>query len=177
MSPNLQRAFDDIELQREELLSRLRPLSQEKLTSAPAGKWSILRILSHLITGERTGLDYVSKKILGVDHAGDTGIYEDLKMQMLVVSQRLRFLKYKAPRFIEERTIVYKNIDEAENEWKQLRNEWKALLERIPEKHVRRKIFRHVIAGRLNVEHGIRFFGEHVIHHKPQIDALTKAPG
>ncbi|HMD80597.1 MAG TPA: DinB family protein, partial [Anaerolineales bacterium] len=159
MNPKLQRAFDDIERQREELLVRLRTLSRDRLTSAPQGKWSIIRILSHLITGERTGLEYVNKKILGIDTAGDTGLYEEFKMQVLVLSQRLPFLKYKAPKLIEERTKVFDTLEEVESEWIQLRKEWKAFLERIPDKHVKRKIFKHVVAGRLNVEHGLRFFG------------------
>jgi len=169
MSPKLQRAFDDIERQREELLVRLRSLPKDKLTSAPEGKWSILKILSHLITGERTGLEYVNKKVLGIDRAGDTGIFDEVKMLVLILSQRLPFVKYKAPRFIEERTKVLSTLEDVEHEWNQLRREWKAFLERIPDKHVNRKIFKHVVAGRLNVEHGLRFFGEHVTHHMPQI--------
>lgn len=175
MNQKLQQAFDDLELQREQLLSGLRRVPPESLTSSPPGKWSILRILSHLITGERTGLEYVRKKILGIDSAGDTGIYEELKMKILVVSQRLRFLKYKAPRLIEERTVVYGSLDEVDKQWSLLRNEWRTLLDKIPDNKVNRKIFRHVVAGRLNLVHGLRFFGEHVIHHKPQIDALIKA--
>ena len=177
MNKKLQTTFESVESQRLDLLSRLRSLKEEDLNWSPAGKWSILHIVSHLVTSERTALDYVRKKILGVERAGDSGAYEALKMFILVASQRLPLLKYKAPRFIEERTIVFHDIDDAKNAWDTVRAEWKVFLDEIPDRFVRRNIFRHVVAGRLNIEQGTRFFREHVIHHKPQIEALIRRAG
>jgi hypothetical protein len=175
MNARLERTFGEIEKQRGQMLSGLQGLPAQRLSWSPPGKWSILRILSHLITGERTGLEYVRKKILGVQSVENTGPLESFKMSILVLSQRFRFLKYKAPKLIEDRTVVYSDLDSVEREWDTLREDWRSFLENIPEEHVNKKIFRHVVAGRLNVEQGLRFFAEHVAHHKPQIEALLKA--
>jgi hypothetical protein len=174
MHGKLQKTFDSLEQQRAGLLTELKPLSVEILTSAPAGKWSIVYILSHLITGERTGLDYVRKKMLGIDATHDAGLFEEFKMMGLVMSQRLPFLKFKVPKLIEERTVVYTDLATIEKEWDVLRRDWAKMLENIPDQHVNRMIFRHVVAGRLNIDQGLRFFGEHIIHHKPQIQRLIQ---
>jgi hypothetical protein len=174
MHARLQKTFDSLEQQRAGLLNELRPLSAEILTSAPADKWSIIYILSHLITGERTGLEYVRKKMLGIDGTPDAGLFEEFKMIGLVISQRLPFLKFKVPKLIEERTVVYPDLATIEKEWDVLRRDWAKILENIPDQHVNRKIFRHVVAGRLNINQGLRFFGEHIIHHKPQIQRLIQ---
>jgi hypothetical protein len=174
MNSKLQATFDSLEQQRAGLLNLIRPLPARALTSSPAGKWSIIHILSHLITGERTGLEYVRKKMLGIDATRDAGPYEEFKMIGLVISQRLPFLKYKVPKLIEERTVVYSELATLEKEWDALRKEWGQLLASLPDHHVNRKIFRHVVAGRLSVEQGMRFFGEHILHHRPQIDKLIR---
>jgi hypothetical protein len=175
MNERLGHTFSGIEKQRAQLLSALRDQPEQRLHWSPPGKWSILRILSHLIAGERTGLEYVRKKILGVQTVGDSGPFESFKMSILVLSQRLPLLKYKAPRLIEDRTVVLRDLASVEREWSALREEWRSFLENIPEQHVNKKIFRHVVAGRLNIEQGLRFFAEHVTHHRPQIDALLKS--
>jgi hypothetical protein len=175
MNPKLHFTFEKIERQRSELLAGLRNAPSVRLASSPQGKWSILHILSHLMAGERTGLEYVRKKLLGVDSVGESGPYEEFKFAILVVSQRLPFLKYKAPKVVVDRTVIYNDLDNVAQQWDRLRGEWKAFLEEIPDRHVNRKIFRHVVAGRMNVDHGLRFFAEHVTHHMPQIEALLKA--
>jgi uncharacterized damage-inducible protein DinB len=174
MNRKLQSTFDLVEQQRAELLVRLQPLTREELNWSPPGKWSILRIMSHLVTAERTALEYVRKKNLGVAEARDSGIPETIKMFLLVISQRMPMLKFKAPQLIEDRTIEYKDLTEAIKEWDAVRAEWNVFLDAIPDQYVRRKIFRHVVAGRLNIEQGVLFFREHIIHHKPQVEALIR---
>jgi hypothetical protein len=172
MNGKLQTAFAALESQRLELMSRLKGLTPDDLTWSPPGKWSIIHIVSHMMTGERMALEYVRKKILGVESVGDSGLYERFKVIALVVSQRLPFLKFKAPQLIVERTVVYEDLDKVDKEWSALRHDWKTFLDAVPERYARRNIFRHVVAGRLNLEQGMRFLSEHIIHHMPQIDRL-----
>lgn len=169
MNKKLQATFDDLELQRMQLLKEVGALSHDALTTAPAGKWSILRILSHIVAAELSGLEYVRKKVLGVKGSGDSGSWEEIKLGIFKLSQRLPMLKYKAPKAIEDRTVVYNDLKTVELEWGKLRAEWRSFLEALPEEYGNRKIFRHVIGGRFNVQQGLSIFREHIGHHLPQI--------
>jgi hypothetical protein len=169
MNAKFQFAFDALEQQRTSLLDGIRMLPADVLNAAPAGKWSALRILSHIIAAEGTGLSYVRKKMLGVKDTTEAGLWESFKLGVFRVSQRLPMLKYKVPRVIEERTVVHHDLATIELEWKKVRAEWRTLLESVPDEYVNRKIFRHVVGGRFTLDQGLVIFGEHLRHHVPQI--------
>jgi len=74
LDKKLKHYFAQLEQQKNNLLNELSSLSVEKLNSAPAGKWSITQIVAHLITVERLSIQYMQKKIQGIEQAGDAGI-------------------------------------------------------------------------------------------------------
>lgn len=172
MDQKLRSTFELLEAQRVELMSGIRGLPEDRLTQHPPGKWHVMKILAHLVAGERSGLLYVRKKILGAATTRDSGWWESAKMLMLIISQRLPGLKYKAPGIIEEKTKSYSSLAELEADWSAVRNEWFAFLEALPDTYANRKIFKHAFAGKLNLRQGLLFFREHIIHHRPQIDRL-----
>lgn len=174
MHPELQRAYDKIERQRNELLKELYQVPASILNEAPNGKWSVNQILSHLITGEKMMVSYVSKKMLGIDETKDSGWFEALKMLILVISQRTPGLRFKAPGVVVEQTKDYQDLDKLKEQWETTRLELYELLSRVPDNMVKRKIYRHPVAGRLNVLQGTQFIQEHVIHHLPQIRRLIR---
>src|SRR6266850_2373658 len=89
MNSRLQSLFDSIETQRRSLLSSLKELPSEKLNHHLPNKWSINQIIAHLISSEQLSVRYISKKMLGIDQTTDTGVYEELKMILLQISQRV----------------------------------------------------------------------------------------
>jgi uncharacterized damage-inducible protein DinB len=171
VNSSLKKKFDLLEVQRKTLLHSLQSQSAEKLSQQPAGKWSINQVIAHLITAERLSLAYLKKKIQAVDEVEDTGLIEELKMIALIISQRLPF-KFKAPKMVVENTPQPKGISQLELEWEQVRNELKSLLETIKDHQINRKIYNHVVAGKLNIKQTLIFFSEHIIHHQPQINRL-----
>lgn len=174
MNAKLQKTFDRLELQRHQLLSDVGAMSHEEFSTAPPGKWTVNQILAHLIAGEQLTLTYMQKKILGVKDAADSGLYEEVKMLMLKISQRMPGLKFKAPHVVKEHTKVYDSFQALVEDWNRLRSEWRQFLDDLPDEYVNRKIYKHVIAGRLNAHHSLIFAGEHIVHHWPQIIALQK---
>jgi uncharacterized damage-inducible protein DinB len=173
MNTSLQKLFNEIELQRNKTIDSIRHLSEAELSrSLTPGKWSISQILSHLITAERMSLHYIQKKIQGVEQTRDSGLWEEIKIILLAISQRLPALKFKAPQRVIESTTIYGDLNRITQEWELVRNELCALLEKIPDDYINRKIYRHVRAGYLNVRHALIFFREHVTHHTPQIKNL-----
>jgi hypothetical protein len=169
----LQELFLEIETQRHSLLLPLKDLSSEKLNHHAPGKWSINQIIAHLITAENLSLRYLNKKILGIETVRNTGIAEELKMILLIISQRLP-LKFKAPKMMLNQTLEEADINKLIDDWNKTRSDLKTLLDRIEDHHIKRKIYRHVVVGMLNIQHTLKFIGEHVGHHTPQIKKLTR---
>jgi hypothetical protein len=168
MNSRLQSLYDSIETQRQSLLSLVKQLPSEKLNHHPQNKWSINEIIAHLISAEDLSVKYIDKKMLGIDQTADTGFLEELKMILLQVSQRLP-LKFKAPKRVVENTHNEQDIHNLIEQWDRVRNDLKLTLEKIEDHQIKRGIYRHVRVGMINIQHAVKFFGEHVIHHAPQI--------
>ena len=171
MNRRLKKIFDRLELQREFILSKVTEMPAEKYYYAPPHTWSVSLILTHLVVSERVSLMYLKKKVLGIEKAKNSGIFEFIKMRLLIASQRLP-LKYKAPKFIIDHMSEALTIEEVVRQWKQLREDLRKFYETIPEKYARRKIFRHPFAGKFDLIQGMEFYYEHVRHHWPQIKRL-----
>jgi uncharacterized damage-inducible protein DinB len=175
VNPLLRQLFNKIENQRKQVLTLVSSLSNEQLLASPApGKWSVSQIISHLIMTERLSVNYMKKKIQGIEQTADSGLLEESKMVLLKISQRLPGLKFRAPKYVQENTVLYDNLETLKMEWDKTRAEFQEFLEKIEDRHLDRKIYKHVAVGYLNVKHAVQFFGEHVTHHTPQIKKLVK---
>jgi hypothetical protein len=168
MNSRLQSLFDSIEVQRHALLLSLKDLPAEKLNHQVSNKWSINQIVAHLISAEHLSVKYIEKKILGIEQIGDTGVIAEMKMLLLQASQRIP-LKYKAPKKVVENTLAETDINKLIEQWDAVRIDLKNLLEKIGDSQIKRAIYRHVRVGLINIQHAVKFFGEHVHHHTPQI--------
>jgi hypothetical protein len=172
MHADLQQLFKQIENQRNDLLSEIEKLTPEQYHLSKNGKWSIAQILTHLLTSEKLSFGYMKKKSLGIDSAGDSGFIEDLRYLFLKVSQRISFMKYRAPKIVVDNTPPAMSLPEVKKEWGAIREDLRIFLERMEEKNIRKKIYKHPVAGRLNVKQAIGFLSEHLNHHLPQIKRL-----
>lgn len=161
-----------MESQRHALLNSVRHLAKEKLNHQVKGKWSINQIVAHLITAERLSLNYLQKKVNAIHEAENSTIWEEVKMALLVASQRLPGLKFKAPRVVVENTPSDVDLNSLQKEWETLRKDLRDFLDKIPDGQEKKLIYKHVRAGRLNTLHALRFFREHIVHHAPQIKKL-----
>lgn len=173
MSPELQALMDKLEAQRNGIIAEFRAVPKDRFNHSPKpGKWSAAQILSHLISAERLTVAYMKKKAQGIATAPSSGWWEEMKMAVLIVSQRLPGLKFTAPRYVVQNTSPYDDLASIESAWSQIRSDLHSLLETIPLTQVDRKIYKHPIAGYLNVRHALIFLREHIIHHTPQLHRL-----
>lgn len=173
MNTTLLKRFDTLETQRKKLLGLIAACSNEELNAHPEGKWSIAQILSHLIASEHLSIKYLNKKILGIKEAPDTGVMEELKIIILIISQRLP-LKFRAPKVLAENTTVYQTKEELGEAWEKTRGELKEVLTRFNEDQLKRKVYKHPVAGMLNIKQAIQVLQEHINHHTPQIKNLLQ---
>ncbi|HEY5690077.1 MAG TPA: DinB family protein [Cyclobacteriaceae bacterium] len=173
MDKTLAKQFDKLEKQRHQLLDKVRQFPAVFNQKPNANKWSVHEILAHLITAEKLSVQYIEKKQQGIDTAGNTGMIEELKMGILRISQRLP-LRFTAPKLVVAATHSYSSIEDLTADWNNVRENLKHVLEQIQENQLKKKIYKHIIVGRLNIVHAIKFLQEHVAHHWPQVIRLLK---
>ncbi|MBL7865184.1 MAG: DinB family protein, partial [Cyclobacteriaceae bacterium] len=90
MHPQLVHLVDRIESQREAILSSFQSMTPEQFNRTPStGKWSAAEILSHIIAAEKLSVMYMQKKVQGIRQAKSSGLWEEIKITILVISQRL----------------------------------------------------------------------------------------
>jgi uncharacterized damage-inducible protein DinB len=170
MNQKLLRIFERAEADRKAILDIIKNLPEDKFSHRPVNKWSISQIIAHIILAERFSLQYMKKKSLGIDSVGKSGLWEDLKFFILKISQRIP-MKYKAPKVLGESPQPLSRED-AVRQWLQVRNELHAFISTLDNQHVKKKIYKHPVSGRLNVMQAVSFFREHANHHLPQIKRL-----
>jgi len=177
MNIKLQRLYDQLEAERKKLLAQVELLPEEKFNRQPSpGKWSLAQVLSHLVAAEQGSTGYMKKKSLGIEQVDNSGVLESIKLGLLVVSQRLPFLKFKAPKVLVDHTPQFQSAESIIRQWDKVRTDLKIFLEKLEDKNIRKKIYKHPIAGRLDVVQAITFYREHIIHHSPQIKRLLHQP-
>jgi hypothetical protein len=168
----LQYQFDQLEKETQSLLGMIKTVSNDKLNASPSKqRWSISQISAHLITAENASLNYMKKKNLGVEKLRNSSWLESVKIVLLKFSQRLPF-KYKAPKYVAENTPQLITYQEIEKAWTDVRDELRKFLESIEEKNIRKKIYKHPVAGYLDATQALIFFREHIYHHAPQVRRL-----
>jgi hypothetical protein len=169
----LEREFEKLEAQRGELLAKAGATTEMVLTTKPDGKWSVLEILTHIITAEQLSQAYLRKKMQGIESLPEAGFSSWLRSGLLTVSQRLP-LKYKAPRRVVENTPEGLPLDEIRKRWDSSRQEYRELLEGFTAATVSKAVYKHPRAGYLNVLQMITFYRDHIVHHRPQILSRLK---
>lgn len=177
MDTQVAQEFDKIEQQRKEVLADAGKLSEAQQTFKPTpDSWCILEVFDHLMTSERNGLRYSSKKVLGDPKTfQNKGLVSKLRLILLKVSLGLP-IKFKAPPAAEIKPRDNYDYAEIKGEWDALRGDWKDFLEKLDEQNLNKLIFMHAVAGRMSITEGLAFFYEHVDHHKKQIERIKAHP-
>jgi len=177
MHPALQSLFEQIENRRESILNSFRSLTEAQLNQRPRNdQWSAAEVLSHLVSAEKLSVAYMQKKAQNLPNLDRTGPWEEIKMGMLIISQRMPGLKFKAPKRVVESTTLLTSLSEIEAVWKAVREDLRRLLESLPPAEHDRKVYRHPAVGYLNSRQALIFLREHLIHHAPQLRSLLKQP-
>jgi hypothetical protein len=160
--------FNQLEVQRASLLAQLKSVNALRLNDRNKGKWNISEVVGHVVQAERLSTAYMVKKINAINEVSNTNFWNEVMLGIFILSQRLP-LKYKAPASLGIRPPSYPDLEHLQTDWDAARQSLKQFLETVPDAGIHKKIYRHPVMGRCSVVHALKFFREHLIHHKPQI--------
>lgn len=174
MNTQIEKQFKQLEQERSNLFNELKNYSDEVINKKPSpDKWSVAEVIAHLITAEEMSLKYLSKKIQDTSKEKPEGFKH--KYRWLLVQIVFNFnIKFKAPEIVEPK-MGYQSLANLETKWSDIRNQTLQLLQKLSDDEVNKTLWKHAIAGKLNLHHMVRFFGVHYNRHKKQIERTLTA--
>ena len=174
MNAQLEKQFNQIEEQRKDLFNELKGFSDELLNKKPAPeKWSVAEVIAHLITAEEMSLKYLQKKTQDTSTAKPESF--NSKWRWLLVQIVFTFnIKFKAPEIVEPK-LGYQSQADLEKKWTDVRSQIAAILNKLSDKEINTELWKHAVAGKLNLYHMVEFFGVHTGRHKKQIERTLAA--
>ena len=173
MNSKLESKFNKLENSRLRLLAELEKRDDKELNYHPGkDEWSVIQVMHHLIIIEQLSIGYINKKLTYRTNIKKSGFGTAIKVFVLKLILKMPF-RFKAPKIVSE---VPDDIDfkETKNQWDQIRKEMRELFDNLPEDFLNKNIFKHALAGRMNIYQMLSFMEEHFRHHVKQIDRIAR---
>jgi hypothetical protein len=172
MNSELRAAWQLIEDARTNYLSLIESWSDDRLTQQPNGGWNALQVTEHLIISEYGTLQYLLKKTQtpaeSLEPSDETSAEASRKLNLALKSD----LKWEAPNVVTPPSGKH-TLQVLVAQWDELRAGWVQLLSSIDESYMKRQVFRHPIAGRLDLLQTLSFLENHIHHHVHQIRRIA----
>lgn len=171
MRKQLNSTFDEIEAIKVSILNELDQLSVHQLNFKPtARKWSLLQVAEHLMLAETGSMNYVNKKTLKPD---------ELENYSLKATFRFWFLKFflNTPIRIKNRVspitpTLKPAIKDVKLRWEIARKALRQFIDKHDDAILKKLVFKHPIAGRINALQMMQFFKLHLNHHIKQMERV-----
>jgi len=171
----LKSQFQQLEKSKMFLIDLIHSLPPEKYRQQPVPQsWSIAQAVNHLFLCEKLLLAYQRKKI----SYPETLPKYHLKSWFAMYTYKVilsSFIKVKAPGPInmwENQEIMAP--DELDEKWAAQRKELFDFLKQQYPQFKNHLVFRHPSGGRLNINHMLIFFNDHILHHTRQVKRILK---
>ena len=175
MNSELHAAWQLMEDARTKYLSLLDSWSDKRLHEQPSGGWNALQVTEHLITSEYGTLHYLLKKTQApaseLEESDEQSAEASRKLNLALKSD----LKWEAPGVLAPPSGAH-SLAELTAKWDELRKGWFQLLSSIDEAYIRKQVFKHPIAGRIDLLQTLSFVENHIHHHVHQIRRIVN-PG
>lgn len=163
--------FDKLEKSRKDFFSELENQDESALTfKIDKNKWSSIQICFHLVKSEQLTLLALNKnfeKRENLKNCGATGFFRYSALFLALKSG----LKFKAPALLGNMPESY-DFSELKKKWETIRISMEKYLNNFPEDLIKKEIFKHPIAGWLNLNQTLGFLQDHFDHHKVQVTKL-----
>lgn len=168
--------FDKIDRKLQQLLDELKQYSDEKLNHKPTPEsWSVLQVMHHLMLAENLSGKYVQKKLSFNPELKNTNLGTAWRM-LVLRSYNYLPLKLKAPKNVgSENLPETSGFEQTAEKWLTQRQELRAFLSTLPDEIFKKEVYKHPIAGRLNLDGMLQFFEGHFDRHRKQINRILAA--
>jgi len=161
----------DLQSEKHRMLEELESWAPEDLRQSKEGGWNALQVLEHVIGSEIGTLGYLKKKTLApaneLSEAGANDTETGNKLSAALQSTK----QWKAPDVLPQ-PLGSDSLDLYAAKWQALRIKFTAFLDDLPEEYLSRLVFRHPIAGMLDLEQTLTFLRDHITHHMFQLDRI-----
>jgi uncharacterized damage-inducible protein DinB len=174
MNQKIEPLWNKIEQKRLDLFLFLEKQDPSVLNQKPAPeKWSANQNVLHLIEAETASLAYMKKKLsFGFDNLQKAGFKSWLRRLALRIGFMLP-IKVKAPANLSNLPDNL-NLADLKMRWANLRAEYITFFAELPELVFHAELWRHQIAGKMNLAQMLDFFDDHVNRHRGQIERTLK---
>lgn len=174
MNAQLQKRYNSLEADRQKLFADLKQYSDETLNKKPNPQaWSVAEVIAHLITAEEASLKYLQKKVQDTSTAKPEGL--KARWRWLLVQSVFAFnIKFKAPAIVEPK-FGYTTLADLDSRWTTTRKQTTDILDKLSDKEVNLELWKHALAGKMNLHHMVQFFNVHYTRHKKQIYRTVSA--
>ena len=168
MNAKLQKQFDALEKSRNNLFDDLKAYDDELINKKPTPQaWSITEVMEHLILAEEFSLQYLQKKTQDTSKVPVAGLSSRWRF-LLTRTMFLTGIKYKAPKIIIPAS-KYSSVEELNARYSKVRKDTIDLLNKLPEEDLKKEIWKHAIAGKMNISQMLAFFNIHFNRHRKQV--------
>jgi uncharacterized damage-inducible protein DinB len=174
MKAKLEKQFAQLETERKTFFDELKKYPDDVINKKPSPRaWSVAEVIAHMMTAEEYSLKYLQKKVQNTAESGKEGVKH--KWRWLLVQTVFTFnIKFKAPEIVEPK-IGYVPLAELESKWAATRTETAKILHKLSDDEVNKTLWKHAVAGKMNLHHMVDFFGVHYRRHKKQIERTLAA--
>lgn len=163
--------FQRLEISRKALFQKLMQHSDEDLNRKRAdGGWSAIQVTHHLIQAETGTLAYLQKKTKDISGVEKSGFMHKARTLLLRLFLKLP-IKFKAPKMVAE-VPDYVSLRETASKWDIIRATLLQLCIDLPDEAFEKELFRHPLAGKMNLSQMLDFFDSHFERHLAQIDKV-----
>ena len=167
--------MEALDLGLKDIFLRLENISDSLLHDTSYG-WSLIQVLSHLETSEAGTIIYMKKKMqAGADKIPAFGWSNRLRLWMTIGLLRTS-LKWKAPKYVAKPAGHF-SLNEIRQKWNKTREGTREYVAEYPAELLPKAIFKHPMAGRIDIMGAIDSMIFHQEHHIHQIDRIKKKVG
>lgn len=173
MSEKLEPYSDRLFAAKASFLEKMESVSAENRTRSPESGWNMLQVMEHVIVSDRGTYEYLKRKTQApaaeIPPASEETRTNSEGLQNALLSEK----RWKMPEVLPAPTGA-QSYDNLLKFWDQLYTEYHRFLSELDPDYYQRQVFKHPIAGRLDLFQTIEFQINHLVHHGYQLERIKK---
>lgn len=174
MRTKLNSTFDEIEALKTSILNDFDQLSPNQLSFKPTSKkWSLLQVMEHLMLAETGSINYVNKKILDPAKLEAYSLKAAFRYWWLQFFLKIPFIRIRN-RPTQVTPTLKPDFNDVNLRWDIARKALRKFIDTHQDATLKKLVYKHPVAGRLNGLQMMQFFKLHINHHKKQIERIKK---